>query len=106
MRDPWESDEPLRQPESEPESDFESTQTVNEPIPLAVVGLASKTTATVLSQRTIKQPVQVPPTSGLKQTTESGNALQFNRTNLIQGVIWAEILGKPKARRDRSRFRP
>jgi hypothetical protein len=102
MRDPWESDEPVGQPMSEPESDFQSEQNVNEPIPSAVAGF-TQTAGTVLSQRAKKQPAQVPSASGLKQTVEFRNVLQFNRTNLIQGVIWAEILGKPKARSNSER---
>jgi hypothetical protein len=35
----------------------------------------------------------VPNTAGAKQR------FQLDQSNLIQGVIWAEILGKPKAKR-------
>jgi hypothetical protein len=37
----------------------------------------------------------------VKESTSTESPLQFNQGNLIQGVIWAEILGKPKAKRSR-----
>lgn len=92
MRDPWESDQPARQPEPE--------QTMTESSQSSVARVTQQTIKTMKPQRETK-PALGPSALESKKTTATEGLLQFNQANYIQGIIWAEILGKPKAKQRR-----
>jgi hypothetical protein len=107
MRDPWESDEPTQQLQPE----VTKTKIVTEQLPDSSkkysVGAKPQSIAVQTREKAMgvagqkqQQSKKVTPTQQVsKDLSELASLIQFSRENLIQGVIWAEILGKPKAKR-------
>ncbi|HBF38061.1 MAG TPA: hypothetical protein DDW50_12145 [Firmicutes bacterium] len=99
MRDPWETDVPIEEVPLEAQS-----QTV---IAKPKINKMSKTNlaVTVPSSNETKKdlsPKNQPPEPGPPNSSlADSNMFSFNRENLLQGVIWAEILGKPLSKRGR-----
>lgn len=99
MRDPWEIDEPVEEvPQVIPKTNVDINQPSSAPLdtPVAWRQLQTET----------KKPTGEDSRPELGPNVfKPGNTplglLSFNRENLPQGIIWAEILGKPLSKRGR-----
>ena len=92
MRDPWETDEPAAEiPSVMPETKIKKGEAPTNASPDPFVSL---------QQHQASKPKANHPNTA--QTVNRSLGLQtFNRDNLLQGIIWAEILGKPLSKRGR-----
>lgn len=90
MKDPWESDPTESRPKL----------TYKRPVPKKV----SPTPSVMSPTRSVinpARPVVTPAPSVGTGSTEVEGFLQFKQENFVQGLIWSEILGRPKAKRGR-----
>ncbi len=97
MRDPWEIDEPVKDdppvtPESSVNSDHSAGAPWDEHIALHRLQIEAKPVGE-------NNPSQSQPDTA-KSITPPG-FLTLNRNNFLQGIVWAEILGKPLSKRGR-----
>ena len=93
MRDPWETDAPDQQLQPEPAQEIATPESVK---PNRLL----QPEKTIADQGPAKH-VSIMPPIVIANPTGLANPFRFGRANLIQGIIWAEILGKPKAKRGR-----
>jgi hypothetical protein len=98
MRDPWEPDIPA-QPD---QTDLDQMTTKSETLVKLADSQQMPEKAVFPKQQTSRQITPAPHEQ--KYPQEALGLLQFNRTNYIRGIIWAEILGKPKAKRSRNQL--
>jgi hypothetical protein len=107
MRDPWESDAPSQKLQTElTRTVIESedlpdapSRSVAKPKQQSMAPFKKELGATGRKHQQPEIFTTAPQIATNPTAIES--LLQLNRENLIQGVIWAEILGKPKAKRGR-----
>jgi hypothetical protein len=110
MRDPWESDPPAQETQPElTQTKVESEDLPDAPKPPAVKlkqqSLAREKKEWGVTNRKQSQPekITIAPQIATDSTTIA-SLLQLDRKNLIQGVLWAEVLGKPKSKRGRREY--
>jgi hypothetical protein len=104
MRDPWESDISTEEVSSElepvminPRADLRYRDSQQPATGKPQQRSTDGTDLGIMLQKQSKPNSQSRP----KLPPEVMGLLQINPENIIQGIIWAEILGKPKSRRSR-----
>lgn len=98
MRDPWETDEPVKEdPPVTPENSVNSDHSASAP--------SDQHVALHRQQIEKAKPVEGNnPSQSQPDTVKSirpPGFLTLNRDNFLQGIVWAEILGKPLSKRGR-----
>jgi hypothetical protein len=99
MRDPWETDEPVEEiPQVIPKTDVNINQPSSAPLdtPVALRQLQTETAKPIGEDSRFELRPNV-----FKPGNKPLGLFSFNRENLPQGIIWAEILGKPLSKRGR-----
>ncbi len=98
MRDPWETDEPVKDdPSVTPKNDANID-------PLADGPLEPRVALHHLPMEKAKPTGENSPSKSCSVADKTLKPLGFftlNRDNFLQGIIWAEILGKPLSKRRR-----
>jgi hypothetical protein len=98
MRDPWEPDIPAQPDQTD------LPQVTAEPETLVKLADSQQTPEKAVFQKQQTSRQITPAPHEQKYPLEALGLLRFNRANYIQGIIWAEILGKPKAKRSRNQL--
>lgn len=92
MNDPWESNKPVQE---------SLDQSTAKPEPQPKFRLSEERERSAADRKQLQPTIVSPTPPVVTNSAEVERFLQFNRDNLVQGVIWGEILGKPKAKRGR-----
>ncbi len=98
MRDPWETDEPIKEdPQVTPKNNVNTDQLASGPSEPRVA-------LHHLQMEKAKPTGENSPSKSCLEADKTLKPLVFltlNRDNFLQGIIWAEILGKPLSKRGR-----
>lgn len=99
MIDPWES---KQESQSELTGQMMDSASESQDSPKQPEVKSKQQMAKVATRQMQHQPTKVASRpQAIVNPMDGESLLQFNQANLVQGVIWAEILGKPKAKRGR-----